>query len=84
MQTVHLFDEIDATWGIGAAEFTASLPAGVLDVELHINSPGGNAFEGLAIYNALKQRTGTVRVIIDGLAASIASIIAQAASPVSW
>lgn len=49
------------------------------DLEVHINSPGGSVFEGLAIYNALKQHDGEVRVVVDALAASAASFVAMAA-----
>lgn len=49
------------------------------DVEININSPGGDAFEGLAIYNLLKMHKGKVTVNIIALAASAASIIAMAA-----
>lgn len=45
---------------------------------VRINSPGGSVFDGIAIYNALKRHPGGVDVIIDSLAASIASIIALA------
>jgi len=51
------------------------------DIECHINSPGGDIFDGIAIYNQLKARQGNVKMVIDGLAASAASFIAQAASP---
>lgn len=51
------------------------------DLTVHINSPGGSVFEGLAIYNALQQHDGDVEVIVDALAASAASFIAMAASP---
>src|SRR5262249_29690020 len=51
------------------------------DIEMHINSPGGDVFDGIAIYNQLRHRQGQVAVIVDGLAASAASFIAQAASP---
>ena len=47
-------------------------------VDLHINSPGGSVFAGLAIYNAIKRHQGRVSVYIDGLAASIASVVAMA------
>ena len=47
-------------------------------VTVHINSPGGSIFDGLAIYNMLKNHQGSVTVQIDGLAASMASIIAMA------
>ena len=47
-------------------------------LDLHINSPGGSVFAGLAIYNALKRHQAEVAVYIDGLAASIASVVAMA------
>ena len=46
-------------------------------INLHINSPGGSVFEGIAIYNMLKQNKAHVNVYVDGLAASIASVIAM-------
>ena len=50
-------------------------------ITVHINSPGGSVFEGLAIYNALKQHDADIKVVVDALAASAASFIAMAASP---
>ena len=47
-------------------------------LEIHINSCGGEVFEGFAIYNNLKDYQGKKTVIIDGIAASIASVIALA------
>lgn len=49
----------------------------VKNINLHINSPGGSVFEGIAIYNMLKQNSAHINVYIDGLAASIASVIAM-------
>lgn len=49
------------------------------DVVIHLNSPGGSTFEGVAIYNALKDHPGKVTVQIDGIAASAASIFAMGA-----
>lgn len=49
----------------------------VKSINLHINSPGGSVFEGIAIYNMLKQNKAKVNVYVDGLAASIASVIAM-------
>ncbi len=46
-------------------------------IDLHINSPGGAVFDGIAIYNLLKQHAAEITVYIDGLAASIASVIAM-------
>src|SRR5215472_8985718 len=51
------------------------------DVAVRLNSGGGDAFEGIAIYNALRAHGGKVRVMIEGIAASAASIIAQAGNP---
>lgn len=48
------------------------------EIEVQINSPGGDAFDGIAIYNALRLHDATVTTRVDGLAASAASIIAQA------
>lgn len=49
----------------------------VKTINLHINSPGGSVFEGIAIYNMMKQNKAHVNVYVDGLAASIASVIAM-------
>lgn len=50
----------------------------VEEITVRINSPGGDVFEGLAIYNLLNQQPAKVTVKVDGWAASIASIIAMA------
>lgn len=47
-------------------------------IDLHINSPGGAVFDGISIYNLIKQHPANVTTYIDGLAASIASVIALA------
>lgn len=47
-------------------------------IEVHLNSPGGDMFEGIAIYNRLREHKGEITVKIMGLAASAASIIAMA------
>jgi len=66
--------------GIGAKNFAQDLKnlGNVNNIILHINSPGGSVFEGLAIYNQLKAHKASITVLIDGLAASIASVIAMA------
>ena len=51
------------------------------NVTFHINSPGGEVFAGVAIYNRMKEFTGNVTTIVDGLCASAASIIMQGAKP---
>lgn len=51
-------------------------------IDLHINSPGGEVFDGITIYNLIKQHAAHVTTYIDGLAASIASVIALAGDEV--
>jgi len=79
---VSIYDEV-GMMGTSAQPFVDELRTIKGDIELHVNSPGGDVFDGIAIYNALRQaqQRGTVHVVVDGLAASAASFIAQAASP---
>jgi ATP-dependent Clp protease protease subunit len=80
---ILLYDEI-GFWGVTAKDFVLALAeAGDGPITLRINSPGGDVFDGLAIYNALRARTAPVNVVIDGLAASAASFIAMAGTSVS-
>lgn len=73
---VWIYDEIGA-WGIGAKQFISELNAlKTPHIDLHVNSPGGDVFDGAAIFNALKRHPARVTSHIDGLAASIATIIA--------
>lgn len=75
--TVYIYDEI-GYFGVSAADFVRDV--GGLDVdeiELHINSPGGDAFDGIAIYNVLQQHPAKVTTHVDSLAASAASFIAM-------
>jgi len=51
-------------------------------INLYVNSPGGNVFAGVAIYNLLKRAPQKVTAYIDGIAASIASLIILAADKV--
>ncbi|MEM0952267.1 MAG: head maturation protease, ClpP-related [Cyanobacteria bacterium P01_H01_bin.74] len=53
------------------------------ELTIRINSPGGSVFEGTAIYNFLKQSSMRISVVIDGLAASMASVIAMAGDSVA-
>ena len=75
---VHIYDEI-GMWGVSAGAFIAELDAVKGDLEVHLNTPGGEVFDGIAIYNALRKRNPTI--VIDALAASIGSVIAMAAAP---
>ena len=58
--------------------FKEELAAHTGDITVRINSPGGDVFAGVSIYNMLREYNGRVVVKVDGLAASIASLIAMA------
>lgn len=85
---MRIYDPIDSfgEWfGLSAREFGQALdalPESVEEIELHINSPGGEVHEGLAILNQIRQHKASVTVVIDGLAASAASFIAMGADEV--
>lgn len=80
--TLSILDVIGEGWdgtGVTAKRIGAALRAiGHRDVVVDINSPGGDFFEGVAIYNQLRAHPGKVTVRVLGLAASAASVIAMA------
>jgi len=80
---ILIYDEIGA-FGVPAKAFLDELKAlgQVAELTVRINSPGGSVFDGVAIYNALKRHDARVTVWIDGIAASIASMIAMAGDEV--
>ena len=84
---IWLYDQIgESFWGdgISAKSFQKDL-AGlgrVTNIDLRINSPGGDVFDGFAIYNLIAQHPANVTVYVDGVAASIASIIAMAGNSI--
>ncbi len=80
---IVIYDEI-GYWGKSAADFIAELNAikDVTQIDLRINSPGGEVFDGHAIYNLLRGHPAHVTAYIDGIAASIASIIMLAADEI--
>lgn len=75
---IDIFDEI-GVWGVTVKDFAASLAAVPQDrdILLRINSPGGSVFDGFAIFDLLKSRNVTARVV--GVAASMATVIMLAA-----
>lgn len=80
--SVYIYDDI-GVHGITAKGFIEDLKKlKGKDVVVHINSSGGDVFQGQAIYTALNNYSGHVTVKIEGLAASMASIIALAADKV--
>lgn len=82
--TMRIYEPIDSwggLWGISALEFLEALDqvGDVEEIRLHINSPGGEVWEALAILNNLRQHDARVVAVVDGIAASAASFIACAA-----
>jgi len=81
---VDIYDDIGAgdgffgPQGVSAQDFVNTIGDIKGDLEVHINSAGGDVFQGIAISNAISGHNGVVTTIVDGLAASIASVIAQA------
>lgn len=81
---IVIYASIGSSWfedSLSAKQFSDELKAldpAVNELHVRINSPGGDVFDGVAIYNRLKQHSAKKIVYIDGLCASIASIIALA------
>lgn len=84
--SISILDVIGQDWsgnGVTASRISAALRnIGKRDVVVNINSPGGDYFEGLAIYNTLRDHPAKVSVKILGVAASAASVIAMAGDEV--
>lgn len=84
---VYIYEQIGEGWfgGISANAFQKTMKdvKDVSELDIYVNSPGGNVFDGIAIYNQIMQHPATRKTMhIDGLAASIASIIAMAGTEI--
>ncbi|MEU2402807.1 head maturation protease, ClpP-related [Streptomyces rubiginosohelvolus] len=76
---VLIYDDIGGWFGATADVFVRELAAVTApNLRVRINSPGGSVFEGIAIANAIRLHPANVTVQVDGIAASIASVIAMA------
>ena len=83
---ILIYDDIGGFFSdITAKSFAEELKAmGDLDeINLRLNSGGGNVFDGVAIYNTLKRHPAYLIVDVDGIAASIASIVAMAGNEIN-
>jgi ATP-dependent protease ClpP protease subunit len=79
---VYIFDEIGA-YGITAQDFIAEMKEYKdTPVNLRINCIGGDVFDGMAMYNIIKKREAKTTAYIEGIAASMGSVIALAADEV--
>lgn len=77
---IFMGDDGDGTTtnALDVSKAIAAIPPEVTDIEVHINSYGGDVAEGVAIYNALRQSGKHVTTVCDGFACSIASVIFMA------
>lgn len=85
--SISMYAPIGQTWdgdGVTAKRISAALRSiGDKDVTVNVNSPGGDFFEGVAIYNLLRAHPAKVTVNVMGLAASAASVIAMAGDEIN-
>ena len=83
---IYIYGDIGESWfgeSVTAKQFVKDLDGvKAQNLNIRINSFGGSVVDGLAIFNAIKRKAGTKTVVIDGLAASIASLIAMAGDTV--
>ena len=80
---IFIFDEI-GFFGVSASDFVRDLAEiRANKITLRINSPGGDVFDGIAIFNALKRHKAEINVFIEGIAASAAAFIAMAGDSVT-
>lgn len=76
---LRIYDEIHWLFGVSAEQFADDLAqVTAAKIRVEINSPGGDVFDGIAIYNALRAHPAHVTTRVDGIAASAASVIVQA------
>ncbi len=80
---VYLYDSIGG-WGISAKQFATDLKAlgSPKTIDMHVNSEGGDVFEGRAIYTSLANSSARIIAHVDGIAASVASLICMAAAEI--
>ncbi len=85
MPEIKIYEDIGEDWfgdGVSAKKISDQLAGMTGDLTVRINSLGGDVFEGHAIYNLIKGYKGKTTVIVDGIAASAASVIAMAGDDV--
>jgi len=86
---ILIYEEIGENYwsggGVTAGTVAAAIKAaGAFEsIALRINSPGGSAFDGVAIYNLLRAQGKPIEVFVDGIAASAASVIAMAGDTIN-
>ena len=82
--SLMLYGQIGGEDGVSAEQVNAELlylQQDYPNIDVHINSIGGEVFAGIAIYNALRASKSNIKIYVDGLAASIAGVIALCGKP---
>lgn len=83
---ILLYDQVGFDWqtseGVTAKQFNEEIENASGEIVVRINSPGGDVWDGIAIYNMLSSYSGKVTTIVEGIAASAASIVAMAGDEV--
>ena len=86
---ILVYDEIGENFWTGGGITPATVAAAIKaagafeSIALRINSPGGSAFDGVAIYNLLRAQAKPIEVFVDGIAASAASVVAMAGDTIN-
>ena len=85
---ILIYDQIGEDWfgaGVTAKSFSeelSKLPKSIKQIDVRVNSPGGSVFDGMTIYQRLKDHPAKVTAYVDGIAASIASVIIMSADEI--
>jgi len=85
---IMIYDDIGESWfgGISAKQFAEDLKAlgkDIVTLQVRINSPGGDVFDAMAMYNTLRRHNARKEVSIDGMALSAATVVAMAGDKIS-
>lgn len=89
MADIYIYDIIGEDWwsgeGMSGKKFRKTLAdlGSPKEVNVYIDSPGGNVFDGLNIYNQMKRHKAQFNIFVDGMAASAASIVAMAGDKIT-
>ncbi len=79
---VYLYDVIGWPF-IEAQDLLYQVPSGAKEIDVHLNTPGGDVFEGMAIYNYFRDHQAKINMKIDSLAASSGSLVAMSGDSIS-
>lgn len=80
--SIYVYDMI-GEWGVSAQDFVNDLRSvKARAIDLHVNCEGGEVFDGLAMYESLVQHPADITAYVDGIAASAASFLVQAATKI--